>query len=143
MKHPIFMLLIGIAFGIVVTLPMTVVAGGDAVTKLTGAATVLSGGQQTQGESPQPGQAHQHMHQMMEQCAKHMEGMGGSGMEGMMGMMMNRPVHQMKGMHGQQSGMNIAPPRADISDVKLAKMDENEQLQQAQWQHPKVGESLQ
>lgn len=100
MKHPIFMLLIGIAFGIVVTLPMTVVAGGDAVTKLTGAATVLSGGQQTQGESPQPGQAHQHMHQMMEQCAKHMEGMGGSGMEGMMGMM-NGSM--------QQGMMQVAP----------------------------------
>jgi hypothetical protein len=84
MKPHIFMLLIGIALGVVVTLPLTVVAGSDAVTKLTGAA-------QTQEKTPQPGQTHQRMH---EQCAKHMEGMGGSGMGGMMGMMMNGSMQQ-------------------------------------------------
>jgi hypothetical protein len=104
------MLLIGIALGVVFTVPLTVVAGSDAVTKLTGAA-------QTQEKTPQPGQTHQHMHEMMdsmmgegfsdrmhqsmpgseemmEQCAKHMENMDGGGMEGMMGMMMNGPMEQ-------------------------------------------------
>jgi hypothetical protein len=117
MKLQIFTLLIGIALGVVVTLPLTVVAGSDAVTRLTGAAAALPVGQQTQEKTPQPGQTHQRMHEMMdsmmgegssdrmhqsmpgseemmEQCAKHMEGMGGSGMEGMMGMMMNGSMQQ-------------------------------------------------
>jgi hypothetical protein len=111
MKRQIFMLLIGIALGVVVTLPLTVVAGGDAVTKLTGVA-------QTQEKTPQPGQTHQRMHEMMdsmmgegfsdrmhqsmpgseemmEQCAKHMEGRGGSGMGGMMGMMSGSTEQEM------------------------------------------------
>lgn len=109
MKRQIFTLLIGIALGAVVTLPLTVVAGSDAVTKLTGTA-------QTQEKTPQPGQTHQRMHEMMdsmmgegssdrmhqsmpgseemmEQCAKHMDNMGG-GMEGMMGMMMSGSMKQ-------------------------------------------------
>jgi hypothetical protein len=84
MKRQILMLLIGIALGVVVTLPLTVVAGGDAVTKLTSTA-------QTQEKTPQPGQTHQRMH---EQCAKHMEDMGGSGMGGMMDMMMSGSMEQ-------------------------------------------------
>jgi hypothetical protein len=88
MKRQILMLLIGIALGVVVTLPLTVVAGSDAVTKLTSVV-------QTQEKTPQPGQTDQRMHEMMEQCAKHMEDRGGSGMGGMMGMMSGSTEQEM------------------------------------------------
>jgi hypothetical protein len=114
LKRQIFMLLIGILLGVVVILPLTIVAGGNVIAKLTAAGPPV--GPPAQEETTQPGPTHERMHEMMdtmhgegfsermhqampnseemmEECARHMEDMpdghmmgmmGGRGMEGLM-----------------------------------------------------------
>jgi hypothetical protein len=106
-KRQIFMLLIGIVLGAIVTLPLTVVAGGDVVAKLAAAAGP-PGGHPTQEETPHSGPTHKRIHEMMdamhgegfskrmhqampgsggmmEECVRHMDDMPDGHMMGMMG----------------------------------------------------------
>jgi hypothetical protein len=104
-KRHLVMLLIGIVLGVVVTLPLTVVAGGDLVAKLTAAGP--PDGLPTQEETTQSGPIHKRMHEMMdamhgegfsermhqampgseemmEECVRHVEDMPDGHMMGMM-----------------------------------------------------------